>query len=514
MEVHMKNLVSLLLALLMVLSTLALAACSDDTPDTTPETPSDTPSDTPSTPDADEDEPATDARLPLDLPDVYYGDGTTFHVIEWTANSNFDAGTVWLPWHECDASEEDEDLLGTAVFARNAFVEEKYGIEITQEYVNVNAGENIQRLLVDNQTGENSIQLTTARSFEAWGLVDSGLLFDMNQYAGEILHTDKPWWVQDAVASYTLGDSLYLCATEMQLRDKGATSLIFYNTQIAEDYELGYLFDMMEDGEWTMETMISACEIVAGDRDGDDLINTRADMWGVTGADDASFMLYAGAGLKFAEINEEGYLDYRFGSKDSILTMTDIFEQVMYADWYLNGYVNPLPGEGGGFGENLAFCVFSLAKSAYIDLRDEDIPFGVLPVPKYDEDQENYSSLVWMHHDSVLGIPSGAADTEMCAIILEALSYEGYYTVTPVLYDTLLYNRLAKTEEARRGFEVVFETRVYDPGQFWEVNPSFGDKVLRHTATGNAGIASLWSANESAVMAHVKTINDFIDETR
>ena len=510
----MKKLLSLLLAFLMIVSVFALVACSDDTTDAPADKPSsNTSSDTPSTP-AEDDELTSDARLPLDLPDKYYGGDTPYHIVEWTANSNYDGGTSWLPWHEGDASEEDDDLLGTAVFARNAYVEEKFGIEITQEYVNVNGGANVQRLLIDNQTGENGVQLTTTRGFEAWALIESGLLYDMNQFAGDILHTDMPWWVQDAVDSFTLGESLYLCATEMQLRDKGATSLIFYNTKIAEDFELGYLFDLMEAGEWTYETMISSCEIVAGDRDGDGLINSRADMWGVTSQDDASFMLYAGAGFKFAEINDDGYLEYQFGSKDSILAMQEIFEEVMYADWFLNGITNPLPGEGGGFGENLAFIVFSLAKSAYIDLRDEDIPFGVLPCPKYDENQEDYCSLVWMHHDSALGIPSGAFDLEMCAIILEALSYEGYYTVTPVLYDTLLYNRLAKTEEARRGFEVVVETRVYDPGQFWDTTQGFTDKVLRHTATGNAGIATLWSANESAVMAHVQVINDFIDETR
>ena len=512
----MRKLISLLLALIMVFSMAALVACSDDTPDTNTDQPSNTPN-TPSTPsggvDTDDDEPDEDARIPLDLPEVNYG-GAKFHMVEWTANDHYDGGTVWLPWHEGDVTEESDDLMSSAVFARNAYVEEKYGVKITQEYVNVNGGANAQRLLLDNQTGENGIQLTTTRSLEAWTLIESGLLYDMNEFAGDILHTDQPWWVQDAVNSYILGDSLYVCSTEMQLRDKGATAVLFFNTKIATDHELTYLYDLMDDGEWTFEMMISANEIVAADRDGDDLINTRQDMWGSVGADDTIFYLFAGAGQKFAHIDDEGYLAYDFGNKESILVMQEIFEEFMYADWYLNGYLNKLPGEGGGFKEDLTLFNFSLVKNAYTDLRDMETPFGVLPIPKYDEDQDDYCSLVWLHHDSVLGIPSAATNPEMCATILEALSYEGYYTVTPVLYETLLYNRLAKTEEARRGFETVFATRVYDPGQYWEGKAGLTGKILRYTATGTSGIATVWSSYESAVESQVETINDFIDESR
>lgn len=510
----MKKLISLFLVLIMVFSMVALIACSDDTPATNPNQPGNTPS----TPSDDVgtggDEPDENARIPLDLPEAYYGGNEQFHILEWTANDNYDGGTVWLPWHEGDVDEESEDLMSNAVFARNAYVEEKYGVVITQEYVNVNGGANVQRLQLDNQTSANEFQLTTSRSYAAWTLVESGLLLDMNQFADDILHFDQPWWVQDAVESFRLGDSLYLCASEMQLRDKGATSVTYFNTTIADDYGINNFYELMEDGDWTMETMISACDIAATSLDGDDLINSRKDLWGINGNDDPMYMLYAGAGYKFAHIDDDGYMVYDFGNKDSILLMQEIFENVMYADWFQNAYLVSLPGDGGGFKENLGLFTLSLVKTAAITLREMESDYGVLPIPKYDEDQDDYCSLVWMHHDGILGIPSSVAKPEMCAIILEALSYEGYYTVMPVLYDTLLYNRLAKTEEAKRGFEVVFETRVFDPGQYWDATPGFTDKVLRHTATGNSSIATLWAENENAVNAHVDIVNEFIDETR
>ena len=510
-EIYIKRFICLALALLMM--AMMLVACGNETPEQPdqPETP-----DVPSTPT--EPETPADTRIPLDMPERYYGrtngDKESFHMLEWTANNWFEAGNVWLPWHEGDTSEEAEDLLGAAVFARNAYVEEQYGVEITQEYVEVNDGKHLSRLRLDNTTSGNEIQLVTMRSLEAWSYVESGLLYDMNTYAGEILHTDQPWWVQDAVESYTLGDSLYLCSTEMLLRDKGATALMFFNPTLAADYGLGNLYDLMDNGDWTFEAMISASDVVASDRDGDDLINTRQDIWGITGADDTIFYLFAGADKKFAHIDEEGYLAYDFGNKDTILVMEEIFEEVMYAEWYQNGYVNPLPGEGGMFGDGLALFDFALLKAADIGMRDVEFDYGVLPIPKYDDDQDDYRSLVWVHHDCVLGIPSATFDPEMASVILEALSYESYYTLTPVLYDTLLYGRLSKTEDARRGYETVVANRVYDPGQYWEGKAGLTNKILRHTATHTTGFSNIWGSYQTPITTQVELINDFIDETR
>lgn len=508
----MKKILSMMLALLIVGAMFTLIACSNDTLDISD--PSDTP-DTPNTStDTETPEDPADARIPLDLPERYYDGEETFHIVEWTVSGTKDTGG-WIPWHEGDASEEDEDLMGKAVYARNAYVEEKYGVDITQEYVDVDRNEHLLRLQQDNQTGENGIQLITTRALHAWAFVGSGLLHDMRDVGDDILHFDQPWWVQDAVNSYALGDSLYVSSTEMLLRDKGATAAMYFNPVIAENYELGNLYELVEAGEWTYEYMISCCDIVATSLDGDDLLNSRKDLWGMMSIDDTSFYLFAAMDKKFGVINDDGYLEYTFGNADSILAMQQIFEEVMYAEWYSNTYANPLPGEGGGFENDLSLFKASLIKSAYTGLREMETPYGVLPMPKADSEQDGYRSLVWQHHDSVLGIPSAVWDSEMACIILEALSYEGYYTVTPVLIDTLIYGRLAKTEEAKNSFQTIFDTRVYDAGQFWNSDyEGLVDAVLRHTKTGNAGMVSVWETHKSSTEVRVDLINEFIDERK
>ena len=132
----MKRILTLMLALLMVLS--MLVACADEpseTPDA-PDTP-DTPS-TPSTPDAPE-EPASD-RIPLELPELYYGGVENVHILQWSAGGNVESGTGWIPWEEGDVQEYSDNIIEQAVFARNAWVEEQLGVTITAEYISVDQG--------------------------------------------------------------------------------------------------------------------------------------------------------------------------------------------------------------------------------------------------------------------------------------------------------------------------------------------------------------------------------------
>jgi hypothetical protein len=397
-------------------------------------------------------------------------------------------------------------------------VEEQYGVENTQEYVNVTANEHFLRLQQDNQTGDNGIQLVTTRALHAWDFASSGLLHDMAEVGEGILHFDQPWWVQDAVESYSLGDSLFVCSTEMLLRDKGATAAMYFNTKLADNYGLGNLYELVDSGDWTVETMASACEVVASSMDGNDIMDSGHDQWGMLGGDDTSYYLFAAMDQKFGIINEDGYLEMTFGTEEGITTMQEIFETVMYADWFNNWYTHPFKEENAGFEDDRALFTASLIKSAYTSLREMETPYGVLPMPKADYSQDDYRSLVWVHHDSVLGIPSATYDYEMACIILEALSYEGYYTVTPVLLDTLIYGRLAKTQEARDSFERIFNTRVYDPGQYWGFT-SGGlvdgtTSVLRHTSTGNSNMMSVWETHRNSTETQVGKVNDFIDGDR
>ena len=336
----MKKYLSLFLAVLMMLTALfTIVACQTPEQPSGPKDPA-TDGDTPptDTPPTDKDE---NKRIPLNyLPTDTYNNAK-YHILEWSCNGIEDVGVTWIPWEEGDVEAEDGDMLASAVFDRNAWVEETYGVVITKEYGQIEiAPTYMTKVRNDATTSDNTYQLFTMRTVEIVSLIEEGYFADMNTYE-KYLHTDQPWWVQDAITSFTLGSHLYVAASEMLLRDKGATAALFFNQTMADDYtDLPNFFELAADGNWTLEEMISACEVVAHSNDSDELMNSTQDIWGCFGGDDPVYYLFNASGYKFAHIDEDGYIIHDFGSEeDSITTMKSIFDSVMYAEWYWNSEV-------------------------------------------------------------------------------------------------------------------------------------------------------------------------------
>lgn len=507
----MKKILSLCLAfLLIVTAALTLIACNDD-PDQGKDN------------NDKKDPPVTNTteRIPLDYLPTEGFNGATFNILTWTAGGQTDIGMRWVPWEEADVDSKDGDMLGSAVFDRNAWVEENYDVTITKEYCSVDsvngAPPYTSVVRTDASTTGNAYQLYILRTVNIVELVEEGLFADMNEYS-QYLHTEEPWWVKDSVESFTLGSHLYVAATEMLLRDKGGTAALFFNQALAADYtDLPNFFEMAENKEWTLEEMIDACTIVSSSLDGDDLMNSAQDMWGCSGGDDPVYYLYNASGYKFAHIDDGGYLSYDFGYDDSSITAVKrIFDDFMYADFFMNSMTvgSTFLEEGQDvFVDGVSLFKSGLIKDTTTNLKEMKDLYGILPHPMYDLDQKDYSSLVWEHHDSILGIPEFALDKAMCAAVLEAMSWESYYSVNPVFYDTILLSRAAKDSESKAMLEIILNTRSYDPGLYWDNASGLhgNEGLLRLSKTGSSDIASLWAKYKDVIDENVAEVNDWID---
>ena len=503
-----KRIIAMLLALLMIVSAFSLVACADDGEAEEGDQSDASGTDTPEQDDEKEEEP----RIPLDyLPSETYG-GTEIHVLEWSANGQVDVGFDWIPWEEIDVEMSDGDLIGGAIYDRNGLVEETYDVVITKEYVSIDGNPSYTAVVQNNEaSGDEAYQMITMRSVNIARLCFDGMM--TNMFELENLHTDMPWWSQDSVRSYTMGNALYFAAPEMLLRDKGATAAMYFNQKIATDKNIGDLYALAESGKWTVEEMISLAESATADMDGDDVVSSAEDLFGLDGgARDLPYYIYAGANRKFASMDEDGYLELEFGDEESINIWQDILDDILYADYY---YVNQadallVPENFNAFTADRALFRTGMVKSV-MGFRNMESDYGVLPVPKYDEYQEQYSSLVWMHHDCVLGIPASCSNKDVISVVLEHMSYISYYDVYPLFYDTIILGRSARDAQSKEMLKLVFETRAFDPGQYW-LNSSHMGHFLTVREQGVRNISSFWAGLKSNVEVAINDFNKKVDQ--
>jgi hypothetical protein len=507
-----KRWLCLLLAMLMIVGMTAMVSCADEqqkAPDGSENEP--TGDETPDEPT----EPEVE-RLPLDLPEGSYG-GKEIHFLSYSAEGTVDVGTTWIPWEEIDVEEFAGGTLENVVYDRNATVEELYDVKITNEYISVDQGYS-NTLRANHNTGDDAFQVITQRSYEIKALVMENLMTNMFDLPN--LHTDMPWWNQDSVSAFTLGSTLFFAAPEMLLRDKAATACVYYNAKVATDNGITDLYDMVGAGEWTFEEFVSLMEETAASLDGDDLMNSHDDLWGSTSGLAQPYLMYGGAGMKYAHTDEDGYLVYDFGvDENTILHLQDIYERYVFND------VVPLNESKATFNPPAGFNLFTsdhalfepgLVKSL-LTYRDMESDFGVLPTPKMDEYQDSYYSLVWVHQDCVLGIPSIAMEKDMITVVLEHMNYLSYYDVYPVFYDTIILGRSPRDEQSREMLELVFRTRLYDPGLFWDHGQGesglHGNSGFRGIPNhGKNNIASIFATYEKTIAFNFEKLNEFIDD--
>ena len=95
------------------------------------------------------------------------------------------------------------------------------------------------------------------------------------------------------------------------------------------------------------------------------------------------------------------------------------------------------------------------------DFRDMETDFGVLPIPKYDEIQQDYYSLVTWNVQPA-SMPISVGDTSRAALILEALAYESSLGLTDAFYDVYLIDKLARDDDTVKMFDILFASKTFD----------------------------------------------------
>ena len=267
-------LLRLLACLLVVVMTLSMAlsmvSCANEQPEDKPSV--DDTDDTDEQPEEPE-----NARIPTDLPESNFN-GAAFTILEWTVDDQQTPNTRWMPWEEADVDDTNGDLINDSVYNRNATVEEQYGVVISKVYASVNnvGLDYMTTVRGMNTTGDDSYQLLTLRSVNIGTLTLENMMHNIAD--SRYINLEKPWWNRDSVTSLSLGGNIYWASSELLLRDKGATACIFYNGRIAEDNGFDNLYELAQDGEWTMEELVSTATIAATEN-GDNVWNEN-DIWG------------------------------------------------------------------------------------------------------------------------------------------------------------------------------------------------------------------------------------------
>lgn len=437
------------IAIMLVLLTLCSVACANDTGNgDTAETTTGNASSTETPAGNSDTDPAetTVAELKPDLPEVdYTGKKITFLEREIQIGDNID-----VFFNEIYADLSLAETVSNAVYNRNEAMIDKYGIEI--ESLRVWDKEISKTFTNAADAGDKICDVLHANGTTTMPLANKGYLRDMNTL--DYVNYDNPWWMGMVMDTSSIAGKNAFAIGDTNIQAFTAVSATYFNKQLVEDLQLENIYDLVNEGKWTIDKMYEYCQAAVAELDGDNVM-TAEDRYGLLFNAYVWQPVYYGFGKAIIQKDADDipYIDLQ---DEKILTplskaidfLAD--DEVQMCTSWMN------VGKQEDFFQNGHSMFYVQLMYSTLDMRKGEMEFGIIPMPKYDESQDKYYH--YIHNKaSYTSVPKINEDLEMTGIILEGMAYYSYKLVRPDFFDVLLDGKVARDEESTEMLDYIYE---------------------------------------------------------
>ena len=369
------------------------------------------------------------------------------------------------------AEDQNGSLVNDAIYNARRSVEERLKIKLSVErYEFVWAGVSEYNQLVKSMVMSGD---TTYDAYVGYTLVpliiEGGYFSDLAE--NKYLDFDKPWWNQDC-RSLMPGNSVWFVTGDATMSLIKHSLCVYFNQDLLDAYSIkDNMYDLVRSGKWTLDTLESLIKDTYSDLNG----NSEADVedrYGLTFGDNNKYRMFTSA------LNVNMYTKTKDGYELSFISerTNDVFTRLQTL---LNENENVRKAQGNNdnntdsfmsFGGNYVSKIFtsgnslftaSLVGDAAAVLDNSKFNVGMIPFPKYDEDQDDYytSAQRFAH----IYIPSTVIgdQNDRAGAVLEAWASECYRSVMPTYFETSLKTRYSNDNDMAAMFDLLrANTRV------------------------------------------------------
>ena len=439
-----------------------------------------------------------------DLPNTLNYGGETVTMLYWSDNLHKD---------EFEITEPSDDMVANASYKRNRTVEQRLGIKF--DYVSTPGNTNntqafVQFLNRDIASGACEYDIFGCYALTTASCMTSGLCMNLKQF--DYINFDKPWWPKALTEEATIYNKLFFASGDIATSYLYEMYMMFYNTDMITEYKFATdPLDYALAGTWTWDKFYDYCAAVGAH---DNNSNNTVD------GDD-----------KYGFIAEIAYLcpiffsaDLRMFSHDKnggICVAEECFSDK--ADTFIANFNNFLHNSGTAlyyehqdnkvrdfFANSNTLFMINRAAVAKTHLSTKDgLEYGILPMPKYDEGQENYVSTLangFSLYGMSIGVASEIRRDEMCAAVLECLASESYRQISPVLFETVMKTQYGTDAKYAPIYDIVRSTVQFDLSRiFHKAFESIPQSLFKNTIRDNKS----WGAQANST---TRILNRLIEE--
>ena len=309
----------------------------------------------------------------------------------------------------------------------------------------------------------------------------------LNIKSMELVNLDKPWWTASS-HKFQIANKLYFTSSYLGIWAPYMNFGLYYNKDIASENGITIPYDDIISGNWYINDLIEMTKDMNNDLDGDGAITPEKDRYGFTTSYHGNISSQTNLMGTFITQDSNGN-DKISANIERYSNYMEIMQRL-----YSNGLEND-PDEKymDVFSSGRSLFVFTETR-VLVEKRNEIIfSWGMLPFPKYDENQENYSSA---GYDLFWGVSRNVAHrSEIVATAIEALSCQNYNNVIPVVWEDFFGYKLSGDSTDFQMVCIVRDATFVNPDYV------YADQVL-----GLSELLNVWdSTDATSVSSYITT---------
>jgi ABC-type glycerol-3-phosphate transport system substrate-binding protein len=454
-----------------------------------------------------EKETAGETRLEPDLPEKDF-EGFEIKLLGRTITEGSERG-----FGEVYSEEENGELLNDAVYKRNLTVEKKYNIKITG-VISPDIASLEKDIRKNVSAGNQAFDAAFASISDSAKLAQNGLIVDLKTVPN--IDFTKPWWDRRAVNDLSIGNKLYFAVGDITPWAYPYVNVLIVNKDLIKEYGLENPYELVRSNNWTFDKFREISAGINNDINGDGIMD-EYDRYGILLAREQYPMMFIAGSENFAKKDSDD-LPYLTLNNDRAADVAnklfDMFKDkntTMIMEDFSSGYSDPWNdvlraqfrrGNGAFYPTWLAILII---------FRDLDTEVGLLPLPKYDSNQNGYYHIISDWWASSIAVPTTNTTLEETGFILEALCAESKYTVRPAFYDYTLTKKMMRDEDSEEMLDIILESRSYDVGYIYNWNGIrgiFENMLANNTFSFSSEIEKKQNGIEKAMQ---KMIENFME---
>lgn len=361
------------------------------------------------------------------------------------------------------ADEETGEVLNDTIIARNRMVEKLLNITIVNMPFE-NRDEVKTKVRTASMSDEDAYDLViTSINQGINALTTDGCLYDLASLPN--LDFSQPWWCQSIYDDYEVNGHFYFTSGPISPFYFYTPGLVAYNKTLTDANGIEGLEQTVLDGKWTFDYLKELTVGKAVDLNGDGKLDEN-DSYPVSGTSDDAYFI-TGFGEKMITRTPDNGFKFEMTSEsfvNKVEQLTSFYsDNTTFADCVKNR-----KDAMKMFQEDRAmFYVTTMNNviTGYDDLpsfREMKSDYGLLPLPKYDENQKNYVTISQPAGPAGVAVPSTCRDAERNSLIMEVMAYLSNDSIRSAAYEKIVKGKGARIEDTEEMLNIIYENIVYD----------------------------------------------------